>query len=132
MATRLPPLLLIVVAIAQVGLARIGNLTPWKGGGFGMFSTLDHGAYRGVTIVVDAKDRSETLDIPPSLDEPAARASAYPSRRLLELLAKGVVARERRYGRDVQRVMLTAWRTDFDRASLRATERPLRVLAYVP
>jgi hypothetical protein len=132
MATRLPPLLLIVVAIAQVGLYRTGNLTPWKGGGFGMFSTLDHGAYRGVTIVVDAEDRSETLDIPPSLEEPAARAAAYPSRRLLESLAKGVVARERRYGRDVQRVMLTAWRTDFDRASLRATERPLRTFVYVP
>jgi hypothetical protein len=131
MATRLPPFILMVVAIAQVVLTHTGNLTPWKGGGFGMFSTLDHGAYRGITIVVNGKDRSETIDIPPSLAESAARAAAYPSRWLLQSLAAGVFARERRYGRDVRRVTLTAWRTDFDRASLRATDRTLRIFVYV-
>ena len=61
----LPPLLLTVVALLQIVLARTADLTAWKGGGFGMFSTLDHGAYRGVDIVVDGPDRSESLEIPP-------------------------------------------------------------------
>ena len=37
----LPPLALAVVAGAQFALAHSAPLSPWKGGGFGMFSTQD-------------------------------------------------------------------------------------------
>jgi hypothetical protein len=113
-----------------VSLAQTVDLTAWKGGGFGMFSTLDHGAYRGVDIVVDAPDRSESLDIPGSLEVSAARAAACPTDRLLRALAEGVAAREQRYQRAVSRVTVTAWRTDFDPRTLQATERPLRSFVY--
>jgi hypothetical protein len=126
----LPPLLLTVVALLQIVLARTADLTAWKGGGFGMFSTLDHGAYRGVDIVVDGPDRSESLEIPPSLEIAAARAAAFPVDWLMRDLAERVVARERRYERAVSRVTVTAWRADFDRAALRASERPLRTFIY--
>src|SRR5262245_49145722 len=106
-ATVLPPVLLVVVALCQVALAKTVGLTPWKGGGFGMFSTLDHGAYRGVVAIVEAPDRSETLEIPPSLEELAARAAACPSSWLLGELARGIVARERRYERPVATVRLS-------------------------
>ena len=126
----LPPLLLTVVALLQIVLARTADLTAWKGGGFGMFSTLDHGAYRGVDIVVDAPDRSESLEIPPSLEIAAARAAAFPADWLMRDLAERVVARERRYERAVSRVTVTVWRADFDRASLGASERRLRTFVY--
>jgi hypothetical protein len=126
-----PPVLLAVVAVIQIGLARISDLTAWKGGGFGMFSTLDHGAYRGVDIVVDAPDRSESLEIPLSLETAAARAAACPTDWLLRALAEGVAARERRYRRAASRVTVTVWRAEFDRATLHATERPLRSFTYV-
>jgi hypothetical protein len=126
----LPPVLLAVVALLQIALAQTADLTAWKGGGFGMFSTLDHGAYRGVDIVVDAPDRSESLEIPPSLEVAAARAAAFPVDWLMRDLAEGVVARERRYERAVSRVTVTAWRAEFDRASLRGSERPLRTFIY--
>jgi hypothetical protein len=130
LARALPPVLLAVVASVQIVLARTADLTPWKGGGFGMFSTLDHGAYRGIDVVVDAPDRSETIEIPASLAADAARAAALPSDWLLRRLAEKIAARERRYGRPVARVTLTAWRTDFDPATLRANERPLRTFVY--
>ena len=76
-------MLLAVVAVCQVTLAKTVELTPWKGGGFGMFSTLDHGAYRGVDIVIEAPDRSEAQDVPPSLEELAARSANCPSDWLL-------------------------------------------------
>ena len=126
----LPATLLSVVAIAQVALALGGGLTPWKGGGFGMFSTLDHGAYRGVDVVIDAPARSEALEIPASLEELAARAAAYPGDALLRQLAEGVVARERRYNRPVTRVTLSVWGTEFDPITLAATEHPLRTFVY--
>ena len=125
-----PPVLLVVVAICQIGFAKTAGLTPWKGGGFGMFSTLDHGAYRGVDIVIEAPDRSEAQEIPPSLEELAARSAAYPADWLLRRLAEGIVARERRYGRAVTTVKLTVWHTEFDPLTLAATERTLRTFVY--
>jgi len=129
-ATVLPSVLLVVVALCQVALAKTVGLTPWKGGGFGMFSTLDHGAYRGVVAIIEAPDRSETLEIPPSLEELAARAAACPSSWLLGELARGIVARERRYERPVATVRLSVWQTNFDVTTLAASERTLRTFEY--
>ena len=126
----LPPLLLCVVAATQIGLTRAVSLTPWKGGGFGMFSTLDHVGYRGVDAVVEAPGRSEELEIPASLEESAARAAACPADWLLRRLADEIVLRERRYDRTVTRVKLTAWRTEFNPTTLVATERTLRTFVY--
>jgi hypothetical protein len=130
LAKSLPPVLLIAVALVQIGLARTVDLTAWKGGGFGMFATIDHGAYRGVDIVVDAPDRSEAIEIPPSLRTAAARAAACPVDWLLRALSEGVAARERRHGRAASRVTLTVWVADFDRLTLRASERRLRTYVY--
>lgn len=125
-----PALLLAIVAICQIGLAKAADLTPWKGGGFGMFSTLDHNAYRRLEVVVAGTDRSEALEIPPSLETAAARAAAFPAEWMLRSLAEGVTAREKRYQRSVSQVTITVWRTAFDRSTLRASERPLRVFTY--
>jgi hypothetical protein len=129
--SRLAPLVLLtIVAAIQIVLSRTVDLTAWKGGGFGMFSTLDHGAYRRVDIVVDAPDRSEALEIPQSLEVSAARAALCPTEWLLRRLAEGVVARERRNARPVTHVTVKVWRTEFDRATLTATEQPLRTFVY--
>jgi hypothetical protein len=126
----LPPALLVVVGLAQVASTALVHLTPWKGGGFGMFSTLDHGAFRGVDIVIEAPDRSEALEIPASLAETAARAAACPADWLLRRLARAVVARERRHGRDVSLVKLTVWATHFNPVTLAASERTIRSFQY--
>jgi hypothetical protein len=123
-----PAALMIAVASAQIALAFTADLTPWKGGGFGMFATLDHGAFRGVDIVVEAPGRSETLDIPPSLERLAARAASFPADWLLQRLAREVAAREQRHSRPVTTVKLSVWRTEFNPATLLATERTLRTL----
>jgi hypothetical protein len=121
-----PAMLMIAVAAVQITLALTSGLTPWKGGGFGMFSSLDHGAFRGIDIVIEAPGRSEALDVPASLDELAARAAAYPSEWLLRRLARAVAARERRYRRPISTVRLTVWRTEFSPTTLLATERTLQ------
>ena len=132
MSSRLPPLLLTLVALTQIVLARTLDLTPWKGGGFGMFSTLDHSAYRHIDVVVDAPGRSEALEIPASLQDEAARAAACPSDALLRRLAGKIADRERRNHRPVARVTLTAWRTAFDRETLRPTEQQIRIFELHP
>lgn len=44
------PVLLSIVACVQIYNAYTNNLTPWKGGGFGMFASIDRMEYRPVTI----------------------------------------------------------------------------------
>ena len=44
------PLCLTMIAIGQIRNARSSNLSPWKGGGFGMFSNVDRPAVRFLHI----------------------------------------------------------------------------------
>lgn len=121
-----PVVVLVVVAVVQIGLARFAALSAWKGGGFGMFSTLDDGPHRQVRIVVDGPDRSEEVAIAASIELDAVKAATLPTDRLLRRLAEAVAAREARYDRAVTRVRVTVWRHDVSRASLRVTPVVLR------
>ena len=93
----LPVALLVAVAVAQVTLARTAGLSPWKGGGFGMFSTTDDAGRRHVRVFVSAAERSEEIAIAPSLEDAARRAAVLPTDAELSRLARRVVERERRY-----------------------------------
>ena len=130
MARYVPAVLLTGVSVVQIVLASTLHLSAWKGGGFGMFSTLDHGAFRGVDVVVDAPERSEQVEIAPSLQSAAARAVALPVDWLLRDLAAGIAERERRQNRPVARVTLSVWRAEFDQTSLRGSEQPIRTFIY--
>ena len=59
----LPAVLLLLVAAGQVYLATRGSLTPWKGGGFGMFSTNDRPDSRRVRAWVSSAGGSEEIEI---------------------------------------------------------------------
>jgi hypothetical protein len=122
----LPVLLLAAVATVQVGLSSTAGLTAWKGGGFGMFSTVDDAPHRAVRIVVEAPDRSEEIALAPSIEDDAVRAMTLPSDRLLRRLAEAVAARERRHARPVTRVRVTIWRHDVSPDALRFTPVVLR------
>jgi hypothetical protein len=125
-----PVVLLVLVAVAQIILARTASLTPWKGGGFGMFSTNDHAGHRMLRITVTARERSEEIAISPSLEYAAARAAMLPRRRELTRLARLVVEREERHGRPAEGVRIECWRTAYDPATLKATRRGLCDFTY--
>ena len=121
----MPPLVLVAVAVTQIGLAKTAGLTPWKGGGFGMFSTIDNAPFRYIRIFVEAPGRSEELQIPPSLEDQYARTVAFPSESMLRRLAQATAAREQRKARPVASVRLELWREEFD-AGLRAVQTRVR------
>jgi hypothetical protein len=126
----LPAALLVAVAVTQVTLARRAGLTPWKGGGFGMFSTTDDAARRRVRVFVTAPERSEEIAIVPSLEDAARRAAALPADYEFSRLAQRVAARERRYARPVASVRIEAWRIDYAPVTLAATSRLIRGYEY--
>ena len=47
------PFLLSCIAISQIYLVLTSNLTPWKGGGFGMFAYIDRMEHRPVHLTID-------------------------------------------------------------------------------
>ena len=116
------PALLVVVACAQIALAHTAELSPWKGGGFGMFATIDGTSTRFVRLYVRAPDRSEEIAMQPSFERAASRARLFPSRPMLERLADAVAAREARYERPVTDVTVQVWRVRFESDSLRAND----------
>jgi hypothetical protein len=126
----LPVSLLVVVACAQVTLATTAGLTPWKGGGFGMFSTTDDGRRRFVRIFVSGVERSEEIAISASLQDAARRAAALPGDAELSRLARRVVERERRHRRPVDMLRIETWRIEYAPDSLAATTRLTREFVY--
>jgi hypothetical protein len=126
----LPVSLLVVVACAQVTLATTAGLTPWKGGGFGMFSTTDGGDRRYVRVFVIGVERSEEIAISPSLQDAARRAALLPRDAELSRLARRVVERERRHRRPVDLVRIETWRIEYAPDSLAATTRLTREFVY--
>ena len=128
--TVLPVALLLTVACTQVVLTRTAGLSPWKGGGFGMFSTTDDAGRRSVRVFVSAPDRSEEIAITPSLEDAAVRAAVLPGGRQLTRLARRVVERERRLGRPVETVRIETWRIEYAPDTLAATSRRARDFVY--
>jgi hypothetical protein len=126
----LPVALLVSVACAQIVLTRTDGLSPWKGGGFGMFSTTDDSGRRRVRVFVSAPDRSEEIAITPSLEDAAVRAAVLPSDGRLTRLARRVIERERRYHRSVQTVRIEAWRIVYAPGTLAATPNLTRDFTY--
>lgn len=89
------PILLCIIAISQIYMVFTKDLTPWKGGGFGMFAMIDRLEYRPVHItiyssgeeyIVDARDLLERQD--------HYRVKSRPDKKILERLAANVKKRK--------------------------------------
>ena len=92
----LAAIILCGVAILQLVLAGYYGLSPWKGGGFGMFSTVDAPPMRLITVEgLDQNGylvRIDPLDIMNEADQ--RRWHSWPDRVLLEKLADRIFALE--------------------------------------
>lgn len=117
----LPTALMAGVAALQIFLAATSDLTPWKGGGFGMFSTTDRGRFRRVRAFVADAGGERRVSVPGELEFDRLRAQALPSAAALERLARGVA---RASGAPVARIEV--WRIAFDRDDLALRPRLLR------
>jgi len=122
----IPPALLAAVACVQIALARFAFLAPWKGGGFGMFSTTDDVSNRSTRVLVSGPERSQELEVPPALVGAAAACEVFPTERCLEDLARWLADAERREGRPVSSVRVQIFRTEFAPLTLEPRRRLLR------
>lgn len=90
----LPLLLLLAVAGNQIRLATSQHMSPWSGGGFGMFSTTDAATDRHMHVYLLTPGLRRELEVPPYLEDAARRALTLPNaaqiRNLARELAEGL------------------------------------------
>src|SRR4051812_37163958 len=82
------PVLLLAVLASHISLRATANLTPWKGGGFGMFSTIDSPATRQLRIELQTEDGDTPVAVPPGFNGQAEEVRAAPSAGRMRALAR--------------------------------------------
>lgn len=114
----LPVALLLVVAGNQFHLAYLHHLSPWSGGGFGMFSTVDAGRARHIhAYMVDRRVRWE-VDVPAELDELILSAVTLPNDRNIHAFARGLSGSSALRDFTVEALDIEIWSTRHDVESL--------------
>ena len=95
------PLLLTTVALRQIVLVHTAGLSPWHGGGFGMFASMDRDERRVVTAQLGC-DPAETVSLPglltdsPDLiqDKTYTHVSTFPTDGQLQRLGQLLVVND--------------------------------------
>jgi len=90
----LPAMILVMVALLQIYLTQTANLSPWKGGGFGMFGAIDAPAMRAIQAEgLDQDGKPIQLDVYSALDDRTIRRiRTLPRQSDLEQIAPQFIA----------------------------------------
>lgn len=122
---RLPILLATAVALSQIWLARTRDLTPSKGGGFGLFSTVDKLENRNLRAYLLTEKQEIPFAIPqavPATEElrkPIYRAASLPVEAHLRAITDELVTKP--YPIPFTGIRVEVWKINFDSATLRAS-----------
>lgn len=115
LALYVPSAVLVCVALVQIRLGYFGTrLTPSKGGGYGLFSTVDKQPNRQVriTLIGPNGEQSVSLKRRHPLERAIYKARAYPTPARLGALADAIAAEAR--GTGMQGVRVEVWKLAFD------------------
>jgi len=113
------PALLAALAGLQIALAHTAQLTPWKGGGYGMFSTTDHGGFRTLRAFALEPPGERRLRVPDELRNEVLRSLDLPTDARLQNVAASLARHS-----GAPRVRVEVWRLEFD-GELRPSPRRL-------
>ncbi len=117
------PTLVVLVACAQIYLAHDdGRLTPGKGGGFGLFSTVDklnNRQFRSDRL--GEGFRAPITVIPARLFYEIEAARAFPTASRLEGIAAQLL--EEPFDRPVEAIQIQVWKLEFDAQELSLRRR---------
>jgi hypothetical protein len=120
----LPCILLLAGAINHLYLVKTSNLSPWLGGGFGMFASTDVAPSRLLVVTAVHEDGDEyTVPSRGRFKKLKRRALGLPGRRQLELLARAIWERLEREpvdetGSPLQSLRIEVWKTRYEANSL--------------
>ena len=114
----LPIFILLLIAFNQVRLAKTSSLSPWWGGGFGMFSTADSRGTRHIHAYSIRPGIRRELEIPSYLLELERRVLTFPSESNLEKLAAKLADIPTPDEGPLEAIQIQIWATYFDSNTL--------------
>lgn len=124
----LPSLLLLVIAGNQLRLVSTAALSPWWGGGFGMFATTDAWATRHLHVFAIRSGVRRELAIPSSLGKEVKRILTLPSDAQLRALAYQLADMPTPDEGPLEAIELHVWATQFASDTLAPSSAPIRFL----
>jgi hypothetical protein len=124
----LPPILLVVVALAQIGLAHTVSLSPWSGGGFGMFSSQEASGTRHLHAFALHPGVRRELELPGELRDEISRALTLPTAARLRALADRLGVEDDPDFGVVEALELQVFGTRFDPVTLEPSGVLLRTI----
>lgn len=111
----LPSMLLIVVALGQITCAKTSLLSPWKGGGFGMFSALDGISHRPLRVfAVMADGDRRVVRLPVSRLRQHSSVRGFPSDAALRRVAREIEDAVVQAEPDATALVVEVWRLRFE------------------
>ncbi len=122
----IPATLLVAVAASQLILAHTAELSPWVGGGFGMFASTDGRGARHLHVVELRTGIERELYPTEELGDLVRRARSLPTDRNLRALALALAEPSRRD--ESVSVRVEVWRTRFDPRTLTPSTHLVRGL----
>jgi hypothetical protein len=114
----LPIFLLIIIALNQIRLAKTSSLSPWWGGGFGMFSSTDSRGTRHIHAYAIRPGIRRELEIPSYLAELERKVLTFPSESNLKKLAFELADLPTPDEGPLEAIEIQIWATDFDNNTL--------------
>lgn len=123
-----PVIFLLAVAVIQIYLAHSYELSPWSGGGFGMFSTPDAAQSRHIHAYAMSPGVRREIVVPQSLHDRALRTAALPTDSNLRRLARELSDIPTPENEAVGSIVIQVWRTGFDPVTLLPSGTMIRSL----
>ncbi len=114
----IPAILLVFVALNQIRLVYEHDLDPWKGGGFGMFSTANGGGARHTHLFLSTPAGEVEVELPDALEDVEARLRSLPTEAWLDRLARGIAQETATEHPELSGVRIELWRTQLDPVDL--------------
>ena len=130
LATWGPAAVLTIVALLQIVMVYRADLTPWEGGGFGMFSTLDYETNRRFLVEgMDQKGEGLQVNLFAGDQRRHSRLRIKPDRKEIERLAEELLQTElipdKQEQVKVRLGMASAWRL---RKAVEKQSAPLKLV----
>ena len=124
----LPCAVLVAVAVHQIALARTAGLSPWSGGGFGMFASTDAGSTRHLHAFARRPGLRRELQPPRALKADLRRALTLPRAANLRRLARKLAAIPTPDHGPATSIEVQVWHTRYDPVDLAPAGRIVKSL----
>jgi hypothetical protein len=124
----IPSVLLLLVAANQQRLVSTTALSPWWGGGFGMFATTDGWATRHLHVFAIHSGVRRELSIPETLRKEVERTLTLPSDANLQAIAREFADMPTPDEGLLMAIELQVWATHYDPITLAPSGMLLRAL----